>query len=142
MRPPARRFERAPGAAFTEGARPQGRRYRRRCAWCRGRAGRRGASSYRVGNRLMEADTVSVARPIERVVLRHWRLEFGQIDSVGRLIAGAADDEIALLTLDVADQSANVLSREVVEELDRLLGNIAARHLRGLIVRSTKPSGF
>src|SRR5204863_9773594 len=78
----------------------------------------------------------------ERMVVRHWRLEYGQVDSVGRLIPGAPDDEIALLTLDVADQSTNVLSREVVEELDRLLGNIASRHLRGLIVRSTKPSGF
>jgi 3-hydroxyacyl-CoA dehydrogenase/enoyl-CoA hydratase/3-hydroxybutyryl-CoA epimerase len=90
----------------------------------------------------MTVDTTMVVRPIERTVLRHWRLEFGQIDSVGCLTAAEPDEEIALLTLDVADQSTNVLSREVVEELERLLGSIATRHVRGAIVRSAKPSGF
>ncbi len=90
----------------------------------------------------MSVDTATVIRPIERTVLRHWRLEFGQIDSAGRLVGAAPDEEVAFLTLDVAGESANVLSREVMEELDRLLGELATRHLRGVIARSGKPSGF
>ncbi|MFL6712312.1 MAG: 3-hydroxyacyl-CoA dehydrogenase NAD-binding domain-containing protein, partial [Sulfurifustis sp.] len=90
----------------------------------------------------MSVETPSVVRPIERTVLRHWRLEFGQIDTSGRLIGVGPDEEIGLLTLDVADQSANTLTREVMEEFDRLLTSIASRHLRGLIIRSGKPSGF
>lgn len=90
----------------------------------------------------MSVEAPTVVRPIERTVLRHWRLEFGQIDSSGRLIGVGPDEEIGVLTLDVADQSANTLTREVMEEFDRLLASIAGRHLRGLIIRSGKSSGF
>ena len=88
------------------------------------------------------ADDAAVVRPIERVSLRHWRLEFGRIDETGRLVPAVDDDESALLTLDVAGQSANALSREVMQEFDRLLTDIGNRRLRGVILQSAKPSGF
>jgi len=59
---------------------------------------------------------------------RHWRLETAE--------------PYAILTLDVAGQSANVLSREVLTELEQLLTELAAQYLKGLIVRSGKPAGF
>lgn len=87
-------------------------------------------------------EDATVLRPIERVALRHWRLEFGRIDETGRLVPAAGEDDTALLTLDVAGQSANALSREVMAEFDRLLADIGNRRLRGVIIRSAKPSGF
>jgi len=59
---------------------------------------------------------------------RHWRLEQ---DAAG----------ILWLTLDRAESSANALSAEVLEELERLLPAIAATRARGLVLRSGKP-GF
>lgn len=90
----------------------------------------------------MNTDIATVIRPIERTVLRHWRLEYGRIDTAGRLSSAAPDDEIALLSVDAADQSTNVISRAIVEEFDQLLNQLSARRVRGLIIRSTKPSGF
>ena len=58
----------------------------------------------------------------------HWQIEY--------------DAEHALLTLDVAGQSANVLSQEVLNELDRCLGEIETKPLKGVIIRSGKASGF
>lgn len=50
--------------------------------------------------------------------------------------------EYTLLTLDVQGKSANVLSREVLEELDSILTDLTARPPQGLIIRSGKKSGF
>ncbi|MGH8308904.1 MAG: 3-hydroxyacyl-CoA dehydrogenase NAD-binding domain-containing protein, partial [Steroidobacteraceae bacterium] len=49
---------------------------------------------------------------------------------------------IAWLTLDKPGTSANVLSRDVLTEIDELLRALAARLPRGVVVRSAKPSGF
>ena len=51
-------------------------------------------------------------------------------------------DNIVWLSLDKADASANVLSAEVMGELDRILGELRAKNPRGLIIRSGKDSGF
>jgi len=59
---------------------------------------------------------------------RHWQIEY--------------EAEHALLTLDVAGQSANVLSQEVLNELNLCLGEIETKPLKGVIIRSGKPSGF
>ena len=50
--------------------------------------------------------------------------------------------DYTLLTLDVQGKSANVLSREVLEELDGVLTDLSARPPQGLIIRSGKKSGF
>lgn len=60
--------------------------------------------------------------------LRHWR--------------AAEDEGSVILTLDVADASANALSRAVLQELEAVLGELARRSCRGLIIRSGKASGF
>ena len=49
---------------------------------------------------------------------------------------------IVWLTLDKPGTSANVLSREVLQELDRLLQPLADHPPRGLVIRSAKASGF
>lgn len=59
---------------------------------------------------------------------RHWQLEIR--------------DDIAWLTLDVAGQAANVLTFEVLEELERHLIGLAEKPLKGLALRSAKASGF
>jgi 3-hydroxyacyl-CoA dehydrogenase/enoyl-CoA hydratase/3-hydroxybutyryl-CoA epimerase len=51
-------------------------------------------------------------------------------------------DNLVWLSLDKADASTNVLSAEVMSELDRILDELAAQKPRGLIVRSAKESGF
>jgi 3-hydroxyacyl-CoA dehydrogenase / enoyl-CoA hydratase / 3-hydroxybutyryl-CoA epimerase len=51
-------------------------------------------------------------------------------------------DGIVWLTLDKPGTSTNVLSREVLQELGRLLEPLAASPPRGVVVRSGKPSGF
>lgn len=50
--------------------------------------------------------------------------------------------DIAWLTLDRRESSANVLSRDVLLELDGLLDGLAAAPPRGLVLRSGKTSGF
>ncbi len=65
---------------------------------------------------------------VARTRYRHWQVE-------------TADTQ-ALLTLDVAWQSANTLSREVLVELGQILTELAPQYLRGLILRSGKPAGF
>ncbi len=51
-------------------------------------------------------------------------------------------DETVVLTLDVVGQRANALSSVVLEEFDRILGQIEVRPLHGLIIRSAKVNGF
>jgi 3-hydroxyacyl-CoA dehydrogenase/enoyl-CoA hydratase/3-hydroxybutyryl-CoA epimerase len=60
--------------------------------------------------------------------LRHWHLEVGE--------------QYLVATLDVADSSANVLSHEVLQELDELISEVAQQTVDGLIIRSAKPGGF
>jgi 3-hydroxyacyl-CoA dehydrogenase/enoyl-CoA hydratase/3-hydroxybutyryl-CoA epimerase len=60
--------------------------------------------------------------------VNHWRSE--------------NQDGVVTLTLDVAGQSANVLSQEVLEELEQLLAGFEASPPRGVILRSAKSSGF
>jgi 3-hydroxyacyl-CoA dehydrogenase / enoyl-CoA hydratase / 3-hydroxybutyryl-CoA epimerase len=86
--------------------------------------------------------TTTTTTGISQVSTRHWRLELGQVDSAGRVVGAPAGEEYAWLTLDVAGQSANVLSHEVLEEFERMLIDIANRGLRGVVLRSAKPSGF
>ena len=62
--------------------------------------------------------------------LRHWRFD-------------AVDDGIAVLNFDKAESSSNVLSQEVLEELESCIEAVADRaELRGLVVVSAKKSGF
>ena len=61
--------------------------------------------------------------------LQHWTLD-------------TDDDGIAWLRIDKADSSANVLSTEVMTELDSVVDSIAAKVPRGLVVYSGKHSGF
>ena len=62
-------------------------------------------------------------------MIRHWRVK---------------DDErdIRWLLLDKADSDTNVLSREVLSELARLVDQIAAKPPPGVIIKSAKTSGF
>jgi 3-hydroxyacyl-CoA dehydrogenase/enoyl-CoA hydratase/3-hydroxybutyryl-CoA epimerase len=60
---------------------------------------------------------------------RHWKL-----DTDG--------DGIVWLSFDKAESSTNVLSADVVAELDRILDELNERKPRGLIIRSAKESGF
>ncbi|MEJ2111765.1 MAG: 3-hydroxyacyl-CoA dehydrogenase NAD-binding domain-containing protein [Acidobacteriota bacterium] len=60
---------------------------------------------------------------------RHWKTEWN-IDAVLRII------------LDRADRDVNSLSREVLDELDRLLDDIPGLHPSGIILCSGKKKGF
>ena len=60
--------------------------------------------------------------------MNHWREEIS--------------NEVATLSLDVVGQSANVLSREVISELDHVLTALESKPLKGLIIHSAKSSGF
>jgi 3-hydroxyacyl-CoA dehydrogenase/enoyl-CoA hydratase/3-hydroxybutyryl-CoA epimerase len=51
-------------------------------------------------------------------------------------------DGVAWLSFDKADASTNVLSAEVMDELDRVFDELAAKNPRGLVIRSAKDSGF
>src|SRR5215467_2866688 len=51
-------------------------------------------------------------------------------------------DGIVWLSLDQADSSTNVLSAEVMSELDGVLEDLAAQKPRGVIIRSAKETGF
>ncbi len=65
----------------------------------------------------------------EETTFRHWHLE---IDA----------EEIAWLTLDKADAPVNVLSVDVIAELDRRLQALSEAPVKGLVIRSAKPNGF
>ncbi|MGB5079635.1 MAG: enoyl-CoA hydratase-related protein, partial [Burkholderiales bacterium] len=60
---------------------------------------------------------------------RHWKLETDR-------------DGILWLSFDKADASTNVLSAEVMAELERILDGLAAKNPKGLVIRSAKASGF
>ncbi|TMG79139.1 MAG: crotonase [Betaproteobacteria bacterium] len=60
---------------------------------------------------------------------QHWKLETDR-------------DNIAWLTFDKQGASANILSADVMAELDRILDELRTRNPRGLIIRSGKDSGF
>src|SRR5215831_1523101 len=60
---------------------------------------------------------------------RHWKLE-------------TDGDNLVWLSIDKADASTNVLSAEVLSELDAILDELAAQKPRGVIIRSTKETGF
>jgi 3-hydroxyacyl-CoA dehydrogenase/enoyl-CoA hydratase/3-hydroxybutyryl-CoA epimerase len=60
---------------------------------------------------------------------RHWKLQTDR-------------DNIIWLTFDKEDASANILSADVITELDRILDELRTRSPRGLIIRSGKDSGF
>ena len=60
---------------------------------------------------------------------KNWRLELDEA-------------RIAWLYADKADASANVLSREVLEELHFIIDHIAAERPQGLIILSAKQNGF
>jgi 3-hydroxyacyl-CoA dehydrogenase / enoyl-CoA hydratase / 3-hydroxybutyryl-CoA epimerase len=51
-------------------------------------------------------------------------------------------DGVAWLLFDRADSSANTLSAEVIEGLDRVLADLEAERPTGLVIRSAKTSGF
>jgi len=51
-------------------------------------------------------------------------------------------DNLVWLSLDKAGGSTNVLSADVMSELDRILDEVAAQKPRGLVIRSAKESGF
>ncbi|MDA8421091.1 MAG: 3-hydroxyacyl-CoA dehydrogenase NAD-binding domain-containing protein [Pseudomonadota bacterium] len=51
-------------------------------------------------------------------------------------------DDTVVLTLDVAGQSSNTLSSAVLEEFDRVLGQIEGRPLKGIVIRSAKTRSF
>ncbi len=53
-----------------------------------------------------------------------------------------SDDNIAWLIFDKQDSSANVVSSSVLEELDDVLAKLESQAPRGLVIRSTKASGF
>ncbi len=59
----------------------------------------------------------------------HWKIETDR-------------DNVVRLALDKKGASANVLSADVMAELDRILGELRANNPRGLIIRSGKDSGF
>lgn len=59
----------------------------------------------------------------------HWRVETDR-------------DTIAWLHLDKADGGANVLSVDVLEELDLFIKDLSKKKLKGLVIRSAKPNGF
>jgi len=60
---------------------------------------------------------------------RHWKSESDR-------------DGIVWLSFDKADASTNVLSAEVMAELERILEELAAKNPRGLVIRTAKDSGF
>ncbi len=60
--------------------------------------------------------------------LRHWQWD-------------EDEDNVGWLALDKGDASTNVLSAEVLEELDTILSGIGSE-LHGLIITSAKPNGF
>jgi 3-hydroxyacyl-CoA dehydrogenase / enoyl-CoA hydratase / 3-hydroxybutyryl-CoA epimerase len=60
---------------------------------------------------------------------RNWKLE-------------TDGDNLVWLSLDKAGASTNILSAEVMGELDRVLDELAAQKPRGVVVRSAKESGF
>jgi len=55
---------------------------------------------------------------------------------------GIDEAEIACLSIDKAKATTNVLSSEVMDELDQLLTETSIARPKGLLIQSAKPSGF
>ena len=54
----------------------------------------------------------------------------------------SVEDDIAWLNIDVKDEAANVISPDVVTELDKACDEVAKLNVKGLILLSGKSSGF
>src|SRR5438132_11111133 len=99
----------------------------------------------RAGWRHADRDGVTMAEKIMDV-LGERVLELGPKPDPGRtyhdfrLTRDA--DGVAWLLFDRADSSANTLSAEVIEGLDRVLGELESVRPAGLVIRSAKTSGF
>ena len=52
------------------------------------------------------------------------------------------EDNIAWLSLNKTDSGTNVLSKDVIEELDLFLIHLSEKRLRGLVILSAKANGF
>lgn len=52
------------------------------------------------------------------------------------------EQDLCWLTIDVADQSTNVLSRDVLEELHQVIREVQQRPPKALLIRSGKKNGF
>ncbi|MFW5825732.1 MAG: 3-hydroxyacyl-CoA dehydrogenase NAD-binding domain-containing protein, partial [Marinobacter sp.] len=60
---------------------------------------------------------------------QHWKLARGS-------------DDIAWLSMDMKDSSANTVSTGLLTELDEILGELEKQPPKGMVIRSVKPSGF
>lgn len=60
---------------------------------------------------------------------QHWQLEYD-------------DNQVAWLTLDRKDSSANSLSQDVLEELNRVLESLPGKMPKALMIKSGKPGSF
>lgn len=69
------------------------------------------------------------AQPTDSAEWSHWRLVLDQ-------------QGVAWLTFDKQDASANVVSTEVLEELESILDRLDQQRPDGLVIRSVKASGF
>lgn len=67
--------------------------------------------------------------PTDSAQWDHWKLALDQ-------------QGVAWLTFDKKDASANVVSTEVLEELETILERLDSQRPKGLVIRSTKASGF
>jgi 3-hydroxyacyl-CoA dehydrogenase/enoyl-CoA hydratase/3-hydroxybutyryl-CoA epimerase len=52
------------------------------------------------------------------------------------------ENDVLWLAIDRAAKAVNALHRDVLNELDQILDNITAENYRGVIIYSTKPTGF
>src|SRR5437870_10131632 len=99
----------------------------------------------RAGWRHADRDGVTMAEKIMDVVGERV-LELGPKPDPGRtyhdfrLTRDA--DGVAWLLFDRADSSANTLSAEVIEGLDRVIAELETNRPTGLVIRSAKTSGF
>ena len=70
-------------------------------------------------------------------------LNFESEDNMSSFHLDIRPDGVAVLTFDLPGEKVNKLTTPVMDELDRLLDEIAAnREIRALVVRSGKPEGF
>ena len=60
---------------------------------------------------------------------RHWQFEYDM-------------DNVCWLTLDREGESTNSLSREVLSELEAMVGLLESRPPKGLVLQSGKPGSF
>jgi 3-hydroxyacyl-CoA dehydrogenase/enoyl-CoA hydratase/3-hydroxybutyryl-CoA epimerase len=83
-------------------------------------------------------------------VLKPRNLELGPLSRAGAASLGSwthwklarDEDGVLWLVLDKSAASANTLSKDVLAELDDVLGKVETENARGLVLRSGKPAGF